>query len=64
MNKHLLTTQEAADYLGVSKQFLERDRHVGARIPYIQVGARAVRYRIQDLEDYLESQLRTSTAGA
>lgn len=62
MTKHLLTTQEAANYLGVSKQFLERDRYVGARIPYIQVGARAIRYRLQDLNEYLDSQLKTSTA--
>ena len=34
----LLTTKEAALYLGVSSAFLERDRWAGARMPYIMVG--------------------------
>jgi excisionase family DNA binding protein len=62
MNQHLLTTQEAASILGVSKAFLERDRWAGARIPFIKLGARAVRYRIDDLESYVHSQVRRSTS--
>lgn len=42
--KPLLTTAEAASFLGVSKAFLERDRWAGARIPFIQIGSRTVRY--------------------
>lgn len=57
----LLTTKEAAAILGVSVAFLERDRWAGARIPYIQIGSRAVRYRHSDLHAYTESQLRYST---
>ncbi|MEW8525573.1 MAG: helix-turn-helix domain-containing protein [Candidatus Thiodiazotropha endolucinida] len=62
MKSTLLTTEEAADYLGVSKAFLERDRWAGARIPFIKVGSRAVRYRLQDLDDYIESRIRISTS--
>lgn len=62
MHKHMLTTTEAAGYLGVSKAFLERDRWAGARIPFVRVGTRAVRYRLSDLEDYLASQVRRSTS--
>lgn len=62
MTKTLYNTSEAANYLGLSKAFLERDRWAGARIPYIQVGARAVRYRLADLEKYIESRLRKSTS--
>ncbi|HYW04393.1 MAG TPA: helix-turn-helix domain-containing protein [Gammaproteobacteria bacterium] len=58
----LLTTKEAAKYLGVSKAFLERDRWAGARIPFIKVGSRAVRYRCADLDAYLDSQVRHSTS--
>ena len=62
MTKTLYNTSEAANYLGLSKAFLERDRWAGARIPYIQVGARAVRYRLIDLEKYIESRIRKSTS--
>lgn len=31
MQTHLLTTEEAAEYLGISMAFLERDRWAGAR---------------------------------
>ncbi len=52
----LLTTKQAADYLAVSRQFLERDRWKGATIPFVRVGSRAVRYRLKDLDDYLEAK--------
>jgi len=60
--QQLLNTTEAANYLGVSKAFLERDRWAGARIPFIKVGTRAVRYRLSDLDSFLERQLRHSTS--
>jgi excisionase family DNA binding protein len=62
MQDNLLTTKEAAKYLGVSKAFLERDRWAGARIPFVKVGSRAVRYRPDDLSAYLNSQVRHSTS--
>lgn len=62
MTQVLLTTAEAAKRLGVSKAFLERDRWAGARIPFIKVGSRAVRYRIADIDAYLDSQVRMSTS--
>ncbi len=52
----LLRTRHAADYLGVSKQFLERDRWQGATIPFVTVGVRGIRYREEDLEAYLKSR--------
>jgi len=64
MQQELLTTAQAAAHLGVSKAFLERDRWAGARIPFIRVGSRAVRYRVEDLEAYLESRIRHSTSEA
>ncbi|MCG8089148.1 MAG: helix-turn-helix domain-containing protein [Candidatus Thiodiazotropha endolucinida] len=62
MSKALLNTAEAAQLLGVSKAFLERDRWAGARIPFVKIGARAVRYRADDLHSYIASQLRQSTS--
>ncbi|WP_240339370.1 helix-turn-helix domain-containing protein [Marinobacter sp. BW6] len=62
MTDRLLNTKEAAQFLGVSKAFLERDRWAGARVPFIKVGSRAVRYRLSDLNDYIEKQVRLSTS--
>ena len=62
MDSKLLTTSQAADLLGVSKAFLERDRWAGARIPFIRIGTRSVRYQIKTLEAYIENQTRRSTS--
>lgn len=62
MNARLLTTAEAAQFLGVSKAFLERDRWAGARIPFVRVGDRAVRYQLSELEAYIAGQVRRSTS--
>lgn len=58
---HLLTTKEAAKYLGISQAFLERDRWAGARIPFVRVGSRTIRYRKEDLDLYLERALDMNT---
>ena len=62
MQNHLLTTKEAARYLGVSTAFLERDRWAGARIPFIKIGTRTVRYKLSELEAYITGQTRHSTS--
>jgi excisionase family DNA binding protein len=58
----LLTTKEAARFLGMSESFLERDRWEGARIPFVRVGKRAVRYKLSTLEAFASSQVRRSTS--
>ena len=50
MQTQLLSTPQAAKFLNVSIAFLERDRWAGARIPFVKVGSRAVRYRLDDLD--------------
>lgn len=62
MNNKLLTTIEAAGYLNLSKAFLERDRWAGAKVPFIKIGERAVRYRLDDLEKFVQSRMRLSTS--
>lgn len=57
----LYNTKEAARYLGVSAAFLERDRWAGARIPFVRVGTRTIRYRQEDLDSFISAQLRRST---
>lgn len=61
MQTILLNTKQAAALLGVSAAFLERDRWAGARIPFIRLGTRSVRYRPEDLEEYIQRQVRHST---
>jgi excisionase family DNA binding protein len=61
MDEQLLTTTMAAEYLGVSKAFLERDRWAGAKIPFVRVGSRAVRYRPEDLQAYVQDRIRYNT---
>jgi hypothetical protein len=56
MNKILVGQKEAADYLDLSEATLERDRWRGGEIPYIRVGPRAIRYDLNQLDDYLESK--------
>jgi len=62
MEHKLLTTKQAAKYLSLSEAFLERDRWAGARIPFVRVGARAVRYELSTLEAYVKSCIRKSTS--
>ncbi len=59
----LLTTKEAAALLGVSTAFLERDRvHKATRnIPFVKLGGKIVKYRLQDLMLYLEQNLQAAT---
>jgi predicted DNA-binding transcriptional regulator AlpA len=54
----LLKTKDAAKILGVSRQFLERDRWLNPNaphVPYVRVGSRSVRYSLHDIEEYVKA---------
>lgn len=53
----LLTTEQAAELLGVSKSYLDNDRSLGARIPYVKIG-RFVRYKPQDIEAVISAKTK------
>ena len=59
--KTVMTTAEAAQYVGLSKFTLERDRSVSQRegtppqIPYVKYAKGTVRYKISDLDAFLEA---------
>ena len=57
----LLTQKEASEILGISEAWLERDRWQGARIPFVKF-SRAVRYKPEDLERFIEENTRRSTS--
>lgn len=62
MTSPLLTTQQAATFLSVSMSFLEKDRWAGARIPFVRIGSRSIRYRAEDLLSFVTAQLKHSTS--
>ncbi len=57
----LLTTEEAAALLNVSRRFLDKDRHTGRQngtspvIPYSVLGHRTVRYSRTDILTFLNT---------
>ncbi len=51
----LLNPKEAAGYLGLRPQTLACWRVDGRHLPYVKVG-RSVKYRVSDLEKFLESR--------
>lgn len=64
MKNLFFTTPQAAEFLGVSVGTLEVWRSTGRhRLPFFKVG-RHVKYRLSDLEEWLEQRSFTSTAAA
>jgi len=59
-----LTTDQAAQFLGVPKRTLEQMRYEGKGPLFVKFSARNVRYRMIDLVRYQERQLRQSSLEA
>jgi hypothetical protein len=57
----LLTTEQVADWLSCSKQWLEIARYRGYSPPYLKFGQR-VRYRRSDLVEWLEARMHQCTS--
>lgn len=51
LQKRLLSTQEAATYLGISIPTFRRYREMG-RIPFKKVGDKLYKYEVADLDDF------------
>ena len=62
MGNEVLTTQQAADVLGLRPGTLEVWRWKGTGPPHIRLSKRAVRYRRADLDVWLASRVRRSTS--
>ena len=58
---HLMTVQQAADYLGLAVSTLNKWRCHGGGPVFLKMG-RAVRYRVKSLDDYIEQSQRESTS--
>jgi hypothetical protein len=59
----LLNQSKVAKILGVTEKFLEARRCRGGGVPFIRVG-RLVRYKMCDVEAWIESRRVSSTSGA
>ena len=57
----LMTTTEAAEYVGLSPRTLERYRVTGEGPKFLKVGRRVL-YRRSDLDGWLENKVRHSTS--
>lgn len=56
--RNLVPERDAAKYLCVSDAWLQRQRWLGTGPVYVKVGSRAVRYRMGDLEDWVNQNVR------
>lgn len=61
--REVMTTLQAADYLQISKQKLEIDRHKGRGVVFTKIG-RLIRYRKSDIDAYLAGNVRKNTIEA
>ena len=61
MTYSLIDEKQTAAMLGCSIHKLQKDRRIGSPIPYIKIG-RSVKYRVADIEAYLEKQAFNSTS--
>lgn len=57
----LLTQQQVSAYLGKSQAWAERSRWDGTGPRFVKVG-KAVRYRAEDVREWLECNLKCSTS--
>jgi len=63
MQTQLLTRKEAAEYLRIKKSTLDAWACKGGGPVFIKMG-RAVRYRLADLEAFVDSRIRQNTSEA
>ena len=59
---HYLTDVQAATVLGCSPSKLRQDRHKCRGLPYYRIG-RSIRYRLEDLEAFMVSNMVTPIEG-
>ncbi|HTG33300.1 MAG TPA: helix-turn-helix domain-containing protein [Thermoanaerobaculia bacterium] len=57
----LLTESEAAGYLRLTPRALQAWRYQGKGPPFVRISRRAIRYRLVDLEAFVEENLQRST---
>lgn len=59
ITKVTLTTKEAAQYLGVSEDYMKRARITGKGAVFVKIGRRVV-YRVDDLNQFMDKHTQTN----
>ena len=54
--QNLMNAKQAAEFLGVSEGTMYEYRALGTGPKYIRIGGRLVRYRLSDINVWLENQ--------
>ena len=68
MEQRLISEKDAAEYIGMSAQFLRKSRMEGVRQnrtagpPFVRIG-RSVRYDLSDLEKWIDAHRRAIPGG-
>ena len=62
MKSKLLNEKEAAKYLGLTTRALQNWRYTGEGPVYIRISSRCIRYREEDIESFVDTRMRKSTA--
>jgi phage terminase Nu1 subunit (DNA packaging protein) len=60
--QEILNEKQAADYLGVTARALQAWRYRGGGPRFIRISARCIRYRQDDLEQWLSERMANTTA--
>lgn len=58
----LLSTEEAAEFIGMTSRFLEVRRYRGGGPSFIRISANRVKYSLADLNAWIAEHRRTSTS--
>jgi predicted DNA-binding transcriptional regulator AlpA len=58
----LLSTEQVAAQLGISRAALELRRRRGSGPPFVRVSPRMIRYRVADLEAWLAARVEDPSA--
>lgn len=60
--RRLLKTSEAAEWLGLRPQSLEKLRIRGGGPPFVRLSGGAIRYQVEAIEKFISERVRTSTS--
>ena len=62
MQRRILRTPEAAEYIGLAVSTLEKMRLVGDGPEFVRLGGRAVGYDVRQLDGWIDARSTSSTS--